>query len=67
MSGQSSQGINEFNNTFSQMGLQDLEQLIIREINNQFGGTINIQKFTIQKYIKRCYLRLIHHLYRHYI
>jgi hypothetical protein len=47
MSGQSFQGVNEFNNNFSQMGLQDLEKLIIREVNNWFGEAINVQNFTI--------------------
>jgi hypothetical protein len=47
MYGQTIQGVNEFNNIFTQMGLQDLEKTIIREVNNQFGGSINIQKFTI--------------------
>ena len=47
MSGKSFEGQNEFNSTFSQIGLQDLEQLIIREVNQYFGIQINIQKFTI--------------------
>ena len=40
-----------FNNpgapSFTNLGFQDLEQIIIREVNNWFGNAVNIQKFTI--------------------